>query len=63
MENEKPKKVCTLCGKSLQTLDVFSFDMNFIKKYTFQCTECNVVYDVYVNEKTKYRTSYQTLLE
>ena len=61
-ENLTPVKICTLCGETLKYLSVYLFDMEHIKKYLFECKKCDVTYDVYINELTRHRASYQTLL-
>ena len=54
-EEKPPVKVCSDCGKTLKHETIFLFDMDFIKKYTFFCSTCDIRYEVYVNHLTKHR--------
>ena len=61
-EDKPPVKVCGSCSKSLIHQTVYLFDLEHMKKYTFICETCDIKYDVYINEKTRFRASYQNLL-
>ena len=62
-EEEAPVKVCGSCSDTLKYETVFLFELDHIRKYTFHCETCNISYDVYINNKTKFRASYQCLLD